>query len=341
MRCTNKMSACIVSGRKRGIRVIASAVSVAILAMSLTGCGRLSYEMPYSVDSEISGFNVVSGRNPGIVEAFAADLCVVSEDITDDSRVDMSQATAAVLCDVNDKEVVYSKNAHERLHPASLTKVMTALVAIKNAPLDMQLTATNAVVITESGAQLCGLKSGDTMTLGQALHILLMYSANDVAMMIAENVGGTTDRFMEMMNEEAQRLGATNTNFCNPHGLTQDGHYTTAYDLYLIFNEAIKYETFNEIIHMTEYQTVFYDKDGKPKELEFRNSNLFLRGDFKAPENVTVIGGKTGTTNAAGHCLMLLSRDTSGAPYVSIILCSEAREVLYTEMVDLLDEINK
>jgi len=123
--------------------------------------------------------------------------------------------------------------------------------------------------------------------------------------------------------------------------LTQEGHYTTAYDLYLIFNEAIQYETFNEIIHMTEYQTVFYDKDGEPKELEFKNSNLFLRGDFKAPENVTVIGGKTGTTNAAGHCLMLLSRDTSGAPYVSIILCSEAREVLYTEMVDLLDEINK
>ena len=145
---------------------------------------------------------------------------------------------------------------------------------------------------------------------------------------------------MEMRNEEAKRLGATNTQFMNPHGLTQDGHYTTAYDLYLIFNEATKYEAFNEIIHMTNYQTTYYDKDGKAKELSFETSNLFLRGNYQSPENVTVIGGKTGTTNAAGHCLILLSKDTNGAPYISVILRSEARDVLYTEMTDLLDEIN-
>ena len=108
------------------------------------------------------------------------------------------------------------------------------------------------------------------MTLDQALHILLMYSANDVAMLIAENVGGTTERFIEMMNEEAKRLGATNTQFMNPHGLTQDGHYTTAYDLYLIFNEAVQYEAFSEIINMTNYQTTYYDKDGKAKSLSAR-----------------------------------------------------------------------
>ena len=104
------------------------------------------------------------------------------------------------------------------------------------------------------------------MTLDQALHILLMYSANDAAMLIAENVGGSVDHFVEMMNEEAMRLGATNTSFANPHGLSDDNHFTTAYDLYLIFNEAIKYDSFNEIIHMTSYQTTFYDKDGKAKE---------------------------------------------------------------------------
>ena len=91
-----------------------------------------------------------------------------------DGSVDMTQASAAVLFDVNNREVLYSKNAHERLYPASLTKVMTALVALKNASLDTVLTATDSVKINESGAQLCGLKSGDTMTLDQALHILLM-----------------------------------------------------------------------------------------------------------------------------------------------------------------------
>ena len=211
----------------------------------------------------------------------------------------MSQASAAVLFDVNNKKVLYSKNAHERLYPASLTKVMTALVALQNASPDTVLTATDSVKITESGAQLCGLKAGDTMTLDQALHILLMYSANDAAMLIAENIGGSVDHFVEMMNEEAQRLGATNTSFANPHGLSDDNHYTSAYDLYLIFNEAIKYDSFNEIIHMTSYQT------------------------------------------AAGHCLILLSRDTSGAPYISVILNSSASDVLYPEMVQLLEQINK
>lgn len=296
--------------------------------------------MGYDAASEVSAFNVVTKDYTERVEPFATRLCVVTDDIMDDENVDMSRASAAVLFDVNNQEVLYSKNAHERLYPASLTKVMTALVAIKNASPDMVLTATDNVIITESGAQLCGLEPGDSMTLTQALHILLMYSANDVAMLIAENVGGTPEHFMEMMNEEARRLGATNTNFMNPHGLTDENHYTTAYDLYLIFNEAIKYDTFNEIIHMTSYQTTYYNGAGRAVELSVKSTNKFLRGDYQAPENVTVIGGKTGTTSAAGHCLILLSKDTSGNPYISVILRSEANDALYPEMIDLLDEIN-
>ena len=333
MRCTNK--------EKKRFRRITAGICLMAVMLSVTGCGKLSYEMAYDVDTKVSGFNVVSTQSSERVEPFATNLCVVTQDVTDDESVDMSQAEAAVLFDLNNKEVLYSKNAHEQLNPASLTKMMTALVAVKNASLDTVLTATDSVLITESGAQLCGLKSGDTMTLDQALRILLMYSANDVAMLIAENVGGTTEHFIEMMNEEARRIGATNTNFVNPHGLTAENHYTTAYDLYLILNEAIQYEAISETIHMTGYQTTYYDKNGNPKELQFSTTNLFLRGDYQAPENVTVIGGKTGTTNAAGHCLMLLSRDVNGAPYISVILRSSARDVLYTEMADLLDEINK
>jgi D-alanyl-D-alanine carboxypeptidase len=179
------------------------------------------------------------------------------------------------------------------------------------------------------------------MTLDQALHVLLMYSANDVAMLIAENIGGTVDNFVEMMNDEAARLGATNTHFTNPHGLTDEEHYTTAYDLYLIFNEAIKYDTFSEIIHMATYQTTYYDQSGKAKELSFKNTNGYINGNVAAPENVTVIGGKTGTTAAAGHCLILLSRDVSGSPFISVILHSDTGDGLYSGMSDLLGEINK
>lgn len=307
----------------------------------LSGCGEVTYTFPYDTEYGVSSFQIIQTVNASQAVPFAADLCIATGDVTEGCDVDTSGAGAALLCDVNNAEVIYAKNIHERLHPASLTKVMTALVALKYGSMDQVLTATSSVIITESGAQLCGLKPGDTMTLAQALHILLIYSANDVAMMVAEGVGGSVDGFIELMNEEAKALGATNTHFENPHGLTQDNHYTTAYDLYLIFNEAIQYETFREIIHMTAYSTVYYDVAGKPIELEIKTTNQYFKGNYKAPDNITVVGGKTGTTNAAGHCLILLTRDTSGAPYVSVILRATALDVLYPEMTDLLSEIGK
>ncbi len=310
------------------------------VVLSLTACSGRKFDMPYGEHVSTSSFNISPGGEEQFAESFASDICVISADVLDEG-IDMSGAGAGVLFDVDNNEVLYSVNAHERLHPASLTKVLTAIVALKYGSTEQVLTASNVVNISESGAQLCGLKTGDTMTLNQALHILLMYSANDVAMMIAEGVGGSVEHFMELMNEEAKALGATNSHFVNPHGLTAENHYTTAYDLYLIFNEAIKNEKIIEIIQKTTYETVFYDKNGEEKAVSYMTTNQFLHGNKKAPEKVSVVGGKTGTTNAAGHCLMILSKDTSGKPYISIVLRSESRDLLYTEMTDLLEKINK
>ena len=329
MKCTNNRSAFCIG------------LVIMLILPFLSGCGQVAYTFPYDTEYGVSSFQIIQTVNASQAVPFAEDLCIATTDVTDGCDVDTSGSGAALLCDVNHAEVIYAQNIHERLHPASLTKVMTALVALKYGSMDQVLTATNSVIITESGAQLCGLDPGDTMTLAQALHILLIYSANDVAMMVAEGVGGSVDGFIELMNKEAKALGATNTHFENPHGLTQDNHYTTAYDLYLIFNEAIRYDFIQEIIHMTEYQTTFYDKNGAEKKLSIKSTNRSFRGDFTAPDQVTVIGGKTGTTNAAGHCLMLLSRDVTAAPYISIILRSESSDVLYSEMIDLLDEIHK
>lgn len=311
------------------------------VVLSCGGCGSLSYEMAYHVDYDVSSFNVVSRQDTRMAVPFAADLCVASGDVIPEGGPDMSQTGAAALFALDTNEVLYAKNIHERLHPASLTKVMTAVIALENGQLNQTLTASDAVNITESGAVLCGLSRGDTMTLDQALRILLIYSANDVAMLIAENIGGSVEHFLEMMNEKANALGATNTHFMNPHGLTDVDHYTTAYDMYLIFQEAVRYETFNEIIHMTGYQTVFYDKDGNEKAFERQTTNRFLKGEYTAPANVTVIGGKTGSTNEAGYCLVLFSRDENGAPYISIIMRAEAPDALYLCMIDLLEEIHK
>lgn len=316
-------------------------IEIAVLMMlSLVACGNTAYEMPYGSNNNVSGFNVVEKTNSLIVPAFAQELCIAAGNVIAD-EVALSEGSAGLLCDVNNQEILYAKNPHERLYPASLTKVMTALVAIKYGSMDQTLTATSAVNITEPGAQLCGLKAGDSMTLNQALHILLLQSANDVAMLIAENIGGTVENFIQMMNDEAKAVGATNSSFVNPHGLSDDNHYTTAYDLYLIFNEAIKYEKFTEIIQMSGYETTYYNGKGGAKQFSCQTTNWYLRGNASAPENITVIGGKTGVTNAARHCLLILSRDISGAPYISVILKSESRDLIYTQMTELLNKINK
>lgn len=311
-----------------------------ILAVTLCGCGKSDYAFEYSKNHHTSSFNIISSTTPQTVATFASDICVVTDDIASDDFA-VEDESAAALFDVKNNEVIYAKDANEMLYPASLTKVMTALVAIKNANPDDILVATDNVRITERGATLIGLKSGDTMTLNQALHILLINSSNDVANLIAENVAGDIETFIGMMNEEALRLGATNTNFTNPHGLSDSNHYTTVYDMYLIFNEAIKYDMFNEIIHMQSYETVYYDSRGREKEVSISTTNMFLRGNYTAPNNMTVVGGKTGTTDMSGHCLMILAKDTSGNPYIGIILRASSRDLINNEMVQMLSEINK
>lgn len=326
MKCTN--------------RVLALILLFTLLSGLFTGCGKEEISCAYDVDGEISSFRVVTENSSDVADSFASNLCVATEDISGNAvAIDMSQATSAGLFDLNQNEVLYAKNIHERLHPASLTKVMTALVALKYGNPDDKIVVSSNVNITESGATLCGLKEGDQLTLNQALHALLLKSANDAGIAIAEHIGGSVEGFADLMNEEALAIGATNSHFVNPHGLTQENHYVTAYDMYLIFQEALKYELFSEIIHMSSYNTVFMDRNGSEKSFSFTTTNWYLNGTETAPEKVTVIGGKTGTTNAAGNCLVLLSRDTSGNPYISVILQSKERAIMYDEMSELLQQI--
>lgn len=310
-----------------------------VLLLSLCGCGSNQIEIPYDINNEISLLSYDSMNHEVYDQFFADSLCVVTNDIDGATRMDTSADEAACLFDLDHNEVLLSKNAHERLYPASLTKVMTALVAIKYGALEQTINASDVVNITEKGAQVCGIKSGDSMTLEQALYLLLLYSANDVAMMIAENVGGSVDHFIEMMNEEAIAIGATNTHFVNPHGLTNEDHYTTAYDLYLIMQEAVKYDQFNTIINSPSCDITYLSASGASKDLSVKSTNGYVKGERNAPEGVVVVGGKTGTTAAAGHCLILYVTDQQNNRYISVILKSESTDSLYKDMSNLLSEI--
>lgn len=283
-----------------------------------------------SLSDILPGGNEEAGR----ASPFAANLCVTSSDVNADSL--FLSATEAALFDLNNCEVEYAKNIFEERSPASLTKVMTALVAMKYGNLDDIVTVTATANDIEAGSSVCDLHIGDKLSLRQLLYGLLIASGNDAAMMIAEHVGGSVSTFVAMMNAEAQALGATHTHFMNPHGLTASGHYTTAYDMYLMFKAAMEYPVFMDIINRENYYAEFTDGDGDAYAITWETTDHYFTGEAQAPDNVIVYGGKTGTTQDAGACLILLSKDLYGNPFLSVIMNSESKDTLYTEMNQLL-----
>ena len=241
---------------------------------------------------------------------------------------------------MTDSSVIYGKNIYDQMYPASITKVMTAIIAIEEGNLSDAVTANDDVVIREAGASMAGIKPGDTFTLEQLLYGLMIPSGNDAANAIADHIAGSTDAFVEKMNAKAKELGATHTHFVNANGLHSTDHYTTAYDLYLIFNEALKLPLFCEIINAQSYTADYTDANGVAKQQVWKVGNWYLKGDREAPEGVTVLGGKTGTTQAAGYCLIMASDGDDGKEYISVVLKSANRPSLYDNMTEILTKIS-
>lgn len=319
---------------KKGTVPVLLAAGVLFLLL-LTGCGKQSrLENAYSFEEREYGF---SGGMSGQAPLFAENLCVITGETQDDD-VSVS-AGAGALFDVTDANVLYNKNATERMYPASITKVMTALIAIEEGNLSDIVTVTGDAVITEPGASLCGIKLGDQITMEQLLYGLMMPSGNDAANAIAVHMAGSMDAFVDRMNERAKELGATQTHFMNPSGLSNDDHYTTAYDLYLIFNEALKLPLFREIIHTQSYTAQYTDASGAPVSQTWNVGNWYQKGDTETPAGLTVLGGKTGTTKAAGYCLIMAVDDSSGGEYISVVLKSDSRPALYENMTNIITKI--
>ena len=248
-------------------------------------------------------------------------------------------AESGIVIDANSKTILWGKNIHDPHYPASITKIMTALVALKYGNLDDQVTVTETAKDIEYGSSVCDIQVGDVLSLRQLVYGLLIASGNDAAMMIAEHVGGSVDQFVALMNEEAAALGATDTHFMNPHGLTAEGHYTSVYDIYLMFNAALEYDVFQDAISRTNYYAEYTRGDGSAVAVTWESTDWYFSGAAEAPDGVTVFGGKTGTTDDAGNCLALMSKDQYGNPYLSIILHADTKDSLYEEMNQLLSLI--
>ena len=308
---------------------------VAGFVFVLSGCGGKGSETVSQYLQDEYNENLYEGI------AISDGICVSTEDVRLDGVTDESEFHAVGLFDVNDEKVLYADSIHDKLYPASLTKLMTALVAFEHGSLDEEVvvSAKTAASSFPIYAQVCGLKEGDVWTLRDLLYALLLYSGNDAASTIAEHIGGTQEAFVDMMNEKSREIFAMNTHFMNPHGLHDPEHYTTAYDLYLIFNECLKHDEFLEMISCKSLNAQYKDADGVVRSREFQPTNLYAKKTVPSPTNVTIVGGKTGTTDEAGNCLILLEYDEFNKPYISIVMGANGKSRLYQKMTSVIEAI--
>ena len=217
-------------------------------------------------------------------------------------------AEYAVLMDYETGQVLYNKNGHSKLYPASTTKAWTAYVVLKHVNDLNQVVEIKDLPIVDGSSMY--LKEGEAFTVKELLDALLIHSSNDVAMVLAKYVGGSVENFVNMMNDEAKSIGAENTHFNNPHGLPDENHYTTAYDMALMARKAMDNKIFRDIVNTKSVK--YPATEAYPYERYFENTNQFLTSrskmNYKGQEidiKYDVVDGiKTGYTDAAGKCLL-------------------------------------
>lgn len=309
---------------------------ICITAVFVTGCGGqdTGFSDPYNIYS--SSIASTSVADNGQTSYFANDLCVTDATNFGTDDVDSWVAEGAGVFNLDTKEVLYNQNIYEKLYPASTTKIMTAYIIVRNANLDDMVTVNAEAVDQPSDSSVAHLKEGDVISVRDLLYGLMLPSGNDAAIMLADYYSGSVAAFAEEMNKEANRLGATHTHYVNANGLPDDDHYTTVYDMYLIFSAALQEQTFVDLISTTYHDAVYTDKAGNQVTNSWHNTNGYMTGAFKTPEGFQIIGGKTGTTNEAGYCLVLYSINPQGQKIVSIVFKADCRLNLYLLMSEIL-----
>ncbi len=301
------------------------------------GCGNGSESFIDGGSIDMCIANNQAAREMYSQDYISEDVCVIPAGRQEKADKNLP-AGSALLINVTKGRMVYAHNIYERLYPASVTKIVTALVALEYGNLDDMVTISyEASHITEYGAKLCGFNEGDKVKLEKLLRALIVYSGNDAGIAVAEHISGSVDKFAKLMNKEMKKLGAAGSHFTNPHGLHDDNHYTTAYDLYLVFNKLVSdYPVFIDIINKGNVKVKFKDANGRKKELDFVSTVKYKLNTETAPEGVTVAGGKTGTTQMAGSNLVLYSTGPDGNNYISAVMKASDAYSLYRQMNYLL-----
>lgn len=234
------------------------------------------------------------------------------------------KSAAIYLADMETGFVYYERQSHNKMYPASLTKVMTALLVVEavergDLSLEEEVTAQPGFDFDkDKEGSTANIVEGETMSVEDLLYCILLSSANEACNIIAAHLYGTIPAFVAKMNERAAELGCTGTHFANPHGLPNEDHYTTAYDLYLIARQAMQYELFVKICDSIEATVPATNKSG-PRGLTNTNGLITSASDYKGYYYEPAVGVKTGFTKAAGHCLISTAKSRNINPICVIM----------------------
>ncbi len=240
-------------------------------------------------------------------------------------------AESAFLFEANTGVILYAKNIHEHLYPASTTKIMTALLAAEHCKMDEIVNFSHdAVFSLESGSSNIGIDPGQSMPMEECLYGIMVASANEVANAVAEHVAGDMDSFVKMMNDKAGELDLQDTHFTNANGLFNEEHYTSAYDLGMIAREYFKNERLSRIGNTPRYH--FVASPGQPDDFWVKNKHELVNGDIPYEG---LRGGKTGYTSEAGETLVTCA-EANGLKLICVILKEESPDQFY-DTVKLFD----
>lgn len=242
-------------------------------------------------------------------------------------------APSAILIDAETGRVLYEKNADTKMYPASTTKVMTGLLASEYSNLEEKVTATKNVLQTERGSSQIYINPGEVLTMRQLLYALMLESANDAAIVIAEHLGGSIAGFADIMNQRAKSLGANNTHFVNPNGLHNDDHYTTARDLAIIAREGMKNPLFREVVGTFHYEIPATNMQEARNYITNSNKMIWTVNNKYKYEHA--IGIKTGYTSVAQHCLVGGAKKDN-VELISVVL-GDGKDFMYPDTIAMLE----
>lgn len=266
---------------------------------------------------------------------FADDSNISQKDININDIT--TNSSSCLLMDAKTGKIIYAKNAYEKMYPASTTKLMTAILTLENCKLtDTAIVSHNAIYSIPVGYSHASLKEDEELTIEQLLNVLLIPSANDAAIVLAEHISGSVEEFSKLMNEKAKSLGCLNTNFVNPNGIQDKNHYSTAYDLALIGKYSLKFPDIKRIAMVKQYTLPTTNKYDKTDRI-FNATNGLINDDVLNKNYYEYATGlKTGYTDASGYCIVSTAKKDD-KELIAVILNSDSISKRYSDCKTLFN----